>query len=92
MFGGGGYTLNPGRINRNFPAFGVVVARTVTPGWQLGLELNRQGATAMGGRRVTVLDFGSTVHIKGPFSWLAALGQGVDRRQAVFYTSLKLDL
>lgn len=92
VFGGGGYTLNPGRGNRDFAALGVVVARTVLPGWQLGVELNRQGATAVGDRTVTALNIGSMIHITGPFSWLASLGQGLDRRQTVFYTSLKLDL
>ncbi len=92
LFGGGGYTLNPGPGNRNFAAVGVVVARTLRPGFQLGLEVNHQGSTAVDDRSVTALNLGSTIHIKGPFSWLASLGQGLNRRQTVFYTSLKLDL
>jgi hypothetical protein len=92
VFGGGGYTLNPGRGNRNFAQAGVVVARTVLPGWQLGLEFYDQTSSAAGQRAVTGLNLGSTVHIKGPSSWLMSLGQGLNRRQTVYYTSLKLDL
>lgn len=92
LFGGGGYTFNPGSGNRNFAQAGAVIARTVRPGFQLGLELYYQTASAVGHRAVTGLNLGSTVHIKGPFSWLTSLGQGLNRRQTVFYTALKLDL
>ena len=92
LFGGGGYTFNPGPGNRNFAQAGVVIARTVRPGFQLGLELYNQSSSAIGNRAVTGLNLGSTIHIKGPFSWLTSLGQGLNRRQTVFYTALKLDL
>jgi hypothetical protein len=92
LFGGGGYTLNPGPGNRNFVESGVALARKLRPGFQLGLELYHQTSSEVGDRAVTGLNLGSTIHIKGPFSWLASLGQGLNRRQTVFYTALKLDM
>ena len=92
LFGGGGYTLNPGRGQRDFWQAGAVLARAIQPGWQLGLELFSQGAEAVGERPLTVVNLGTTVHLGGPVSLLASFGQGVNRRASVFYSAIKLDL
>lgn len=92
VFGGGGYTLNPGRGNRNYWQQGVAVARQMRPGWQLGLEYYGQGRQSLDSRPVQGLNLGTIVHIHGPFSLLGSLGQGLSRKQTVFYTALKLDL
>jgi hypothetical protein len=92
VFGGGGYTLNPGPGNRNFAQAGVAITRTMQPGFQLGVELYDQTSSAQDERAITGVNVGSTIHIKGPFSWLMSLGQGINRRQTVFYSALKLDL
>ena len=62
------------------------------PGWQLGLEYYGQGRQSSDSRPVQGLNMGTIVHIHGPFSWLASFGQGLSRKQTVFYTALKLDL
>ena len=92
LFGGGGYMLNPGPGQRNYWQQGMVVARQIRPGWQLGIEYyghSRDGDTT---RRVDGLNVASTIHIKGPFSWLASAGRGLNRSQTIVYTALKLDL
>ena len=92
VFFGGGYTLNPGEGNRNYWQGGVAVTRDIRPGFNLGLEVYSQGRASEDERRVRGLNLGTQIHIRGPFSWLASVGQGLDRRQTVFYSALKLDL
>lgn len=92
VFGGGGYTINPGRDSRNYWQQGIVLTRQIRPGLQLGLEYYGQGRQADDDRPIHDLNLGTIVHIKGPFSWLLSAGKAVNRRQTVLYTSLKLDL
>ena len=92
LIGGGGYVLNPGPGNRHYWQQGVTLTRRIAPGFQLGLEYYGQGRDAIDSRPVQGMNLGTIVHIHGPFSWLASFGQGLSRRQTVFYTALKLDL
>ena len=92
VFGGGGYRINPGAGNRNFWQHGLAVTRQIRPGFQLGLEYYGQGPSADGERPVHGVNFGTIIHLSGPVSLLASIGQGLARRQTNFYTSLKLDL
>ena len=92
LFGGGGYTLHPGPGNRDYWQQGAALNRQMRPGWQLGLEYYGQGRQSSDSRPVQGLNMGTIVHIHGPFSWLASFGQGLSRKQTVFYTALKLDL
>lgn len=91
VFGGGGYTINPGAGNRDYWLQGVVVTREVRHGWQMGLEYYGQGSAEIGGRRIDGLNVGTTIHLKGPYSLLASFGQGLNRPQTIGYTALKLD-
>ena len=92
LFGGGGYMLNPGAGQRNYPVWGAVLNRQVGRGFQLGLEYYGQGPASLTGKPLHGVNLGTVIHIHGPFSWLASFGQGLNRRQTVFYSSLKLDL
>jgi len=92
LFGGGGYILNPGPGQLNHWQAGFVVNRQVAPGFQLGLEYYGAGRRAIGERPIHGLNLGTQIHLKGPFSLLGAFGQGLNRKQTVFYSSLKLDL
>jgi len=92
LFGGGGYTINPGIGNRNYWQQGAVLTRMMRPGFMLGLEYYGQGPTSLTDRAITGVNLGTQIHLKGPFSLLGAFGQGLNRRQTIFYSSLKLDL
>ncbi len=92
VFGGGGYTINPGVGNQDFWTQGVVVTRTVRKGLQLGLEYYGQGPGTIGDRRIDGVNFGALVHLSGPYSLIGSFGQGLNRPQTIFYTALKLDL
>jgi hypothetical protein len=92
VFGGGGYVLNPGAGQRDYLQQGVVVTRQMAPGFQLGLEYYGAGPASQGDRPIHGLNLGTVIHLKGPFSLLGSFGQGLNRQQTVFYSSLKLDL
>jgi hypothetical protein len=92
VFGGGGYTSNPGAGNRNYWQQGVVVTHDVQPGFVLGLEYYGQGPATVDDRTVHGVNLGTQIHVKGPFSLIGSFGQGLNRRQTVFYAALKLDL
>jgi hypothetical protein len=92
VFGGGGYTLNPGAGQRNYWQQGVAVTRELRAGWQLGLEYYGQGRASDDDRAVQGVNLGTIIHLHGPFSLLGSVGQGLSRRQTIFYTALKLDL
>jgi hypothetical protein len=92
VFGGGGYTVNPGPGNRDYAIWGAVLTQQLRPGFQLGLEYAGQGRSASDVPALHVLNLGTVIHIKGPYSLLGSFGQGVNRKQTIFYTSLKLDL
>ena len=92
VFGGGGYVLNPGAGQSDYLQQGVVVTRQMAPGFQLGLEYYGAGPASQGDRPIHGLNLGTVIHLKGPFSLLGSFGQGLNRQQTVFYSSLKLDL
>jgi len=92
VFGGGGYTINPGVGNRDFWQQGVAVNRLIGRGLQLGIEYFGQPAGAVGDRSSHLVNVGLSTHLGGPFSLIGSFGQGLNRRQTVFYSALKLDL
>lgn len=92
LFGGGGYMLNPGPGNHDYWQQGVALTRELRPGWQLGLEYYGRGRASVDDRPVQGLNLGTIIHLRGPFSLLGSLGQGLSRRQTIFYAALKLDL
>ena len=80
LFGGGGYTLNPGRGNRNFWQSGLALTREVAPGLSLGAEIAHQSPDEKGGRSTTALGAGGGVHVAGPFSLLFSGGPLFEHR------------
>jgi len=74
LFGGGGYTLNPGAGNRDFWQSGIALTREVAPGLSLGAEVTHQSPDEAGGRGTTALGAGGIVHIAGSFSLLFSGG------------------
>jgi hypothetical protein len=94
VFGGGGYTINPGAGQRDFWQGGVTVARTVARRLSLGVELFGQTRDADDGGGFATIDFGATYALVEHWSLLASAGptwaQG-GARGTVFYLALKAD-
>lgn len=95
LFGGGGYTINPGPGQRNFWLDGAVLQRTITDRLSLGLEVYHQTATAIGSPALTGINLGLTYKLFDHWSLLAAggplLGRTGPSASYSFYLSLKAD-
>jgi hypothetical protein len=80
LFGGGGYTINPGAGNRDFWQSGLALTRTVTPRLSLGAEITHQSPDAVGARSTTALGVGGIYRVAGPFSLLFSGGPAFEHR------------
>jgi hypothetical protein len=74
LFGGGGYTINPGPGNRDFWSQGIAITGKATRRLLLGGEITRTGADTIGGRGTTTLGVGGIYSLGGPFSLLFSAG------------------
>ncbi|MFM6933088.1 MAG: transporter [Novosphingobium sp.] len=74
VFGGGGYAINPGAGNRNYWTGGVALSRQVSEALLVGVEIDRQGAAAVGEGATTSLGLGAIYRLSGRFRLLASGG------------------
>ena len=77
LFGGGGYSINPGEGNRNFGQANLAITRTLSPRLSLGGEIAYRGADTVDGQSYTALNFGGIYKLNGPFSILFSGGPGL---------------
>lgn len=95
VFGGGGYTINPGTENRNFWIGGLVVARQVSERVFLGAEIYGQGATTTDGKASAFATIGGGYRFTKHWSLIADAGPGIvntrTEGQSTFYVALKAD-
>ncbi|PKB19013.1 outer membrane putative beta-barrel porin/alpha-amylase [Novosphingobium kunmingense] len=94
VFGGGGYAINPGTGNKNYWTGGIAVARQVTKRLLFGLEADRQGADAVGGRGSTSLGAGTIFQATDRFRLLLSGGPTFEdgRKQAGWHTFAALGI
>ncbi|MBJ7498294.1 MAG: transporter [Sphingopyxis sp.] len=78
VFGGAGYAINSGPGNRDYWTGGVAVTRQVSERLLIGIEADRQGPDALGGRASTSLGFGAILQLPAPFRILASGGPTFD--------------
>ena len=74
VFGGGGFSINPGPGNRNYWTGGFALTRQVSDRLLLGVEGGRQGPDTVEGRASTNLGVGAIYHLAGPLRLLASAG------------------
>lgn len=74
VFGGGGYTINPGTGNRDFWQAGLAVTRDLSKRLSLGGEATWQGADSTGGHATAGLGVGGIYKLGGPFVLLVSGG------------------
>ncbi|MBS0297842.1 MAG: hypothetical protein JSR45_16150 [Proteobacteria bacterium] len=95
VFGGGGYTINPGPGNRGFWTSGLTVQRQVSDRLMLGAEVYHQTADAVGAKDFTGVNLGGAYRLVDHWSLLFSGGPGVQNAkqqgQYDFYLSLKAD-
>jgi hypothetical protein len=85
LFGGGGYTINPGAGNRDYWEVAGAVTREVTPRLTIGGEVTHHGPDEIGARPTTTLGIGATYRLKGPLSLLASAGPSFGGRDGDKY-------
>jgi hypothetical protein len=85
VFGGGGYTINPGAGNRDFWQGGFAVNRAVGDRLSLGGEIVIEGADEAGARSTAGIDFGATYKVGGPFALLFSGGPARVHRGPAFW-------
>ncbi len=74
LFGGGGYTINPGAGNRDFWQGGLALTRTISERLSLGGEATIEGPGETGGHSVRGLALGGIYKLGGPFALLVSGG------------------
>jgi hypothetical protein len=77
VFGGGGYSLNPGAGNRDYWQASAAVTRQLSKRLSLGIEIAHRGPDSVGGRSYTALNAGGVYKLGGPFSLLVSGGPGI---------------
>ena len=95
LFGGGGYSINPGPGERNFWMSGIVLQRAITDRLSLGVEVYHRTPDKIDAEPFTGVNLGVTYKLVEHWSLLAAGGPGVaharEGGQYDFYFALKAD-
>jgi hypothetical protein len=92
VFGGGGYTFNPGTGQRDFWQGGIGITRAVTPRLSLGAEVFGQARDTVQGGGFQAVDIGATYKLTDHWSLLASGGPMREQdggRGQVFYLALE---
>ncbi len=96
VFGGGGYSINPGPGNRDYWTGGLALSRQVSDKLLMGIEADRSGADTVGGKGTISLGIGAIYQLKAPFRLLASGGPSFEDGGGPagfhFFVALGLDL
>jgi hypothetical protein len=74
IFGGGGYTINPGAGNRNFWQAGIAVTQDLSDKVSAGAEITRQGSETTDGTAQTRAGVGSIIKLSDHYALLFSGG------------------
>lgn len=80
LFGGGGWTLNPGADNRDYGYGGIALTRQVTRTLSLGGEVYHQSADAIDSRSSTSLGLGASWQVAPKWSIIGSGGPLIEHR------------
>jgi hypothetical protein len=78
LFGGGGPTLRSGYGAHNSWQEGIALNRQITDGFALGIEAAHNGPEADGERGSTAAQIGTSIHLRGPFTFMTAAGPTIE--------------
>jgi hypothetical protein len=93
VFGGGGFTSNPGAANRDFWQAGIAATQDLTKKLSVGVEITRQGADTQDGTAQTRLGIGSVIQLSDHYALLFSGGPtwADHRTDYRFYAALGLN-
>ena len=93
VFGGGGYTINPGVGQRDFALGSIALTRQLSNRMSLGIEASRTGPDADDARASTSVGVGASIKLNDTLSLLASGGpvfeDGSSRAQYRVYTAVE---
>jgi hypothetical protein len=92
VFGGGGYEVNPGPVNRDFWLAGAAITHAFSDAVTIGGEATHQSADAVGGASRNSLGAGAIVKLHDPFSLLVAGGPAWSGGQSSYHVYAALGL
>jgi hypothetical protein len=92
VFGGGGYTFNPGQGNRNYWWEGVTLTRKLTDKFSVGAEIYHQGSDAMGHKELTGIGPGFTWQMLEHYALIGSGGPALQnptgQQQGYYYLAV----
>jgi hypothetical protein len=93
IFGGGGYQVNPGSVNRDFWQAGVALTQDLDKKLSVGAEITRQGPDTLGGTAQTRAGVGGIVKLSEHYALLFSGGPtwAEHKTSYHFYAALGLD-
>ena len=95
LFGGGGYTLNPGAGQRNYALAGFGILRAITDRLSIGGEVYHYTRDADDTKSYTAFSAGALYRLNRHYSLLGSAGPGVqharEQGRYSFYVALKAD-
>lgn len=93
IFGGGGYTINPGAGNRDYWQAAIAATHDVSRKVSMGAEIARQGADTIGGTPQTRLGVGTIVQLTDHYALLFSGGPTLADHQTSYrlYAALGLN-
>jgi hypothetical protein len=93
IFGGGGFTINPGGGNRDFWQAAVALTHDVSKRVLAGVEITRQGGDVVGGAAQTRAGIGGIIQLSDHYSLLFSGGPTWADHQTSyhFYAALSLN-
>lgn len=93
VFGGGGFTINPGAGNHDFWQAGIAATQDLTRKVSIGAEITRQGADTRDGTDQTRLGIGSIIRLSDHYALLFSGGPtwADERTSYRFYAALGLN-
>jgi len=74
VFGGGGFTINPGTGNRDFWQAAIAATQDITKKLSIGAEITRQSADTEDGTAQTRLGIGSVIKLSDHYALLVSSG------------------
>ena len=74
IFGGGGYTINPGIGQRDFALASIAVTRVLSDRFSMGIEASRTGPDTIGARASSSVGLGASLKLNNNLALLASGG------------------
>jgi len=87
-YGGGGYWFNPGKNNKDYCFFGLVIQREITKYWWMGLETFFQTKTKIDGHNTFGFNIGGGIKLQENLQIVCSLGNNTGLGQFLYYTAL----